>query len=204
MKKILFYIFPLLCLFSCEQPIDVDNPDQGISTLFGSYYLREVIWDGNYYLDLDEDDLLTTNLLYEIRNMIGYYEPDYTASVGKETNVYSGRNYSVFNLTIPYPFFTQTKDGWKCSCIYNLNQTITVADSDFLLGESFGERHINYRDTSDIFLANIDRISIFVDSFETESFELRIHCNDLPYNGPKNKPESENEGDLIYKFNRVQ
>ena len=118
--------------------------------------------------------------------------PNYIANVAKGES-YEDEDYTVFNVTLPYPYFFYSEDRWYCSCIRDFQMSLTGDNKFFELGGLNCPAYPNYLQSNDLFLAGIANVGVVVEAFEDESFDVRLHCV-LPYDNPYNNEQSLNYG----------
>lgn len=206
MKRILTLILSFCCLLSfvsCEKKEIADTFEANIWKLHGDYRLTDIHWPG-LAVDLNHDGIGHWALLYEFQNKIGYYEPDYTASVS-DGMVFShdetwARPATAFNLTIPCPRYIVSEGKWVCSGIRGIQVTLRADVDSFSLQSNCSRIFPAYNDRDDVFLANIKDISLVVLSYDAASFRIGVHCT-LPYDRPDGTQEL-NENYLYYEYSR--
>ena len=159
-----------------------DTFEANIRKLHGDYRLTDIHWPG-LAVDLNHDGIGHWALLYEFQNKIGYYEPDYTASVS-DGMVFShdetwARPATAFNLTIPCPRYIVSEGKWVCSGIHGIQVTLRADVDSFSLQ------------------SNCSRI---FPAYDAASFRIGVHCT-LPYDRPDGTQEL-NENYLYYEYSR--
>lgn len=194
----------LLLLFSLATACDNREPEvyeePSIQMLYGNYRLTKIHWTG-YPVELNYDKTTYHVIQREMEEKIGYYEPNYIADVAKGES-YEDEDYTVFNVTLPYPYYFYSEDRWYCSCIRDFQMSLTGDNKFFELGGLNCPAYPNYLQSNDLFLAGIANVGVVVEAFEDESFDVRLHCV-LPYDNPYNNEQSLNYGYLYYTFTKV-
>lgn len=189
----------LCCLAGCEKA-DTDEPD--IRNLYGDYTLSDIHWPG-LPVDLNGDGTGYWDLLYEFQNKLGYYEPDYTAVV-KDGITYSHTDSwaeyaTAFNISIPYPYIVEEEGEWKCIGLKTLKYTIRATEDSFNLVSNCCQTYPGFNDPADFFLRNIKEISLAVKSYDSDTFQVGLHCT-LPCVSGVDKVLNENY--LYYEFKK--
>ena len=190
----------LFCLASCEK---VDQVEPDIRNLYGDYVLSDIHWPG-LSVDLNGDGSGHWGLLYEFQNKLGYYEPEYTAVVN-DGIIYSytdkwAEYATAFNISIPYPYLVEEDGDWKCIGIQTLKYTIRATEDSFNLKSNCCYTYPGFNDPADFFLANVQDISLVVESYDSDSFKVGLHCK-LPCVSGTDKVLDENY--LYYEFKRI-
>lgn len=176
--KIIFKIaIPAVCLFfamSCEK---IDTPESDIHMLYGDYSLSNVRWYGQP-IDLNNDGIGHNNLLSEFQNKIGYYEPEYNAIVTDSAKSIDEdpESATAFNVSIPYPYFVVVEGEWKCIEIRTFKITLRAHKGNFYLHSNCCQTYPGFNDPSDIFLSCVKEISLVVDSYDDQLFNVGLHC----------------------------
>ena len=201
-KKLLLAILSFTCFFcltSCEKE---DPVEQTIQMLYGDYSLSDIHWPG-LPVDLNDDGTGYWDLLYEFKNKLGYYEPDYIAVVNDGiTFSYTytwAEPCTAFNISIPYPCIVEEGGELKCTGIQTLKYTIRAAKDSFHFKSNCCHTYPGFNDPTDLFLSNVQEISLVVDSYDSNTFQVGLHCK-LPYGLGANKVLNENY--LYYEFKK--
>lgn len=204
MKKFIFTILAaIVCLCSCQKINPSDTFESNISKLHGDYELSDIHWSG-LPVNLNYDDNGYWSMLHEFQNKIGYYEPDYVATVGDAIIFSKEESWAepaaAFNVSIPYPKFVLSEGKWLCTDIRTIKLTVRATERTFKLMENSCFIYPGYAEPEDPFLANIEDISIYVESYEANSFKIGVHCT-LP-NDKADGTQQLNENYLYYTFER--
>lgn len=201
MNKIITFILSFICLYclaSCEK---ADPVEPSIRNLYGDYTLSDIHWPG-LSVDLNDDGTGYWDLLYEFQNKLGYYEPDYTAVVN-DGITYSSDKWpkyaTAFNISIPYPYIVEEDGEWKCTGIKTLKYTIRATKGSFNLTSNCCYTYPGLNDPTDFFLSNVQNISLVVDSYDSNTFQVGIYCK-LPCAYGVDKVLDENY--LYYEFKK--
>lgn len=204
MKKVLRFLLSI-CLILSTTSCEIENPDKedSIQSLWGSYKLTSIRWPG-LPVDLNDDDISSWDLLKELQNKLGYYEPDYMAIVKDGITISPAKewaeNATAFNITIPYPYFVVDNDGkWVCTQTCKLSFSLRATEETFVLNSNCCQVYPGFNDSTDLFLSKVKEISLFVESFNDHKFEIGIHCT-LPCNS--SGEQNLNENYLYYEFTK--
>lgn len=202
MKRILIPIVALICLF-CLSNCEKEGPvEPSIKMLYGDYTLSDIHWPG-LAVDLNDDGAGYWELLYEFQNKLGYYEPDYTAVVNDGiTYSYTeswAEDVTAFHISIPYPYLVEKEGEWKCTGIQTLKYTIRATKKSFHLIANCCHTYPGFNDPTNIFLSNIQDISLVVNSYDSDTFKVGLHCK-LPCVSGDSKTLNENY--LYYEFKK--
>lgn len=203
MKRILTISAAIFCLCSCEKENITDTFETRIQKLYGEYALSDVHWTG-LAVDLNDNYVAYWSLLHEFQDKIGYYEPDYTATV-EDGIVFSGdedwaESAAAFNVTLPYPHYTVSDGRWLCTDIRTLKVTLRATEDTFELFANCCWMLPGYTDAEDVFLSHIQDISLYVESYDDSSFKIGVHCT-MPYDAT-NGSQTLNQNYLYYTFTR--
>lgn len=206
MKKVLVLILSFFCMLSfvsCEKENKPDSFESNMHRMYGDYKLSDIHWPG-LPVDLNNDGIGYWDLLYEFKNKIGYYEPDYIAMVNDGT-VYSYKESyaeyaTAFNVAIPYPYFIEDEGEWKCTSIRTIQLTLRSTEKTFEFRTNCSFIYPGFNDPDDLFLANVKDISLVVDSFEEKVFQIGVHCS-LP-TPPNGGGQTINENYLYYEYTK--
>lgn len=203
MKRILTIVAAIACICSCEKHTPSDTFESNIQNLYGDYKLSDIHWHG-LPVNLNYDETGYWSLLHEFQNKIGYYEPDYVASVG-DAIIFSKEETwaeptTAFNVSIPYPKFIMSDGKWLCTDIRTLKLTLRATEKTFKLMENSCFIYPGYAEPEDLFLANIEDISVYVESFDDTFFKIGVHCT-LP-NDKADGTQKLDENYLYYTFYR--
>lgn len=201
-KKAVITIFSFVCLFcltSCEIE-NIASVEPNIQMLYGDYTLSDVHWSG-LSVDLNNDGTGHWDLLYEFQNKIGYYEPDYVAVVN-DGIIYSyteqyAKNATAFNISIPYPCIIEEDGDWKCTGIHTLKYSIRATKDSFHLVSNCCKTCPGFNDPNDLFLSNIQEISLVVKSYDSNTFQVGLYCKLPCVFGNKNVVD---DNYLYYEF----
>lgn len=179
MKRILIIVVAAVCLWGCEKAIPADTFESNIQKLHGNYVLSDIQWPG-LPVNLNYDDQGYWELLYEFKNKVGYYEPDYVADVSDGITFSKDELWAetatAFNVTIPYPKFILHEGRWLCTDIRCFKLTIRATEGTFRLMKNCCMIYPGQVDHDDLFLANIKDISLYVESFDDDFFKIGVHC----------------------------
>ena len=202
-RRYLYLLCSIFILASCGPNIREDmDPLPYFKNLYGSYKLTGISWLGGYNFDIiDDGDGFRKSMLEHFQDMIGYYEPSYSATVGKEYNNNTESDVSVFNFVIPYPYFIQVEDEWKCSSVHNLQLSIRIPNIFYTKGIEYSDFYLCYQDNDDLFLSCIEKMSIIVRSSTIQDiFELRIYFKNLPHDTLGKEQMMDNNGYISYHY----
>jgi len=94
----IIYIIALISIISCGK--DRVEPPIKIHNYVGTYLLTDLDWSG-VPLDLDEDNVLNNNVLYEFMGL-----PNYQRAYAE---VYEKDGEYIFTFTLPYPIWDYTE-----------------------------------------------------------------------------------------------
>lgn len=173
-------IAAVACICACDKPeAPVETFETNIQKLYGNYQLSDIHWPG-LPVDLNDDEYAYWDLLHEFKNKAGYYEPDYVA--------------------LPYPKYEVSEGKWKCTEISTIKISIRATEDTFMLQENSCWTIPGYNASDNPFLYNIVDFSLFVDSFDDNSFKIGVHCL-LPYDDA-NGNQTLNGNYLYYTFTR--
>lgn len=206
MKKVLVLILSFFCMLSfvsCEKENKPDTFESNMHRMYGDYKLSDIHWPG-LPVDLNNDGSGYWDLLYEFKNKIGYYEPDYIAMVNDGTVYSYKKSYAeyatAFNVAIPYPYFIEDEGEWKCTSIRTIQLTLRSTEKTFEFRTNCSFIYPGFNDPDDLFLANVKDISLVVDSFEEKVFQIGVHCS-LP-TLPNGRGQTINENYLYYEYTK--
>ena len=197
-------IAAIACICACEKTeTPVETFETNMHKLYGEYRLSDIHWPG-LPVNLNGDEHAYWDLLHEFKNKPGYYEQDYAATVG-DGFIYSedqswAKYTAGFNVTLPYPKYDITDGKWACSEISMIKMTIRATEDTFKLSENCCWTYPGYTGSDDPFLSNIKNLSLFVMTFDENSFKIGVLCT-LPHNDP-NGPQTLAENYLYYTFTR--
>ncbi len=197
-RSILILIAAVLSAVACEKP----NKDSDIYNLYGNYKLSNIHWSGQA-VNLNQDELSYWDLLYEFKDILGYCEQSYVATVDdamklSEKDSFSGAE-TAFSAILPYPKFVVSEGKWVCTQISSIGVTLRGDKENFRLNGNTCFLYPKYFDEDDFFLANIKDVSLFVESFDSNSFKIGVRCT-LPHD--ENGAQELNENYLYYEFSR--
>ena len=127
-------------------------------------------------VDFNGDNTGRWDLLGEYNNMVGYYEPFHTAKVSVANAIGSEESGSTvaFNVSIPYPWFIEEDGHYTVTSVKYLHQTFRVNNPQ--PHTSNGYIKYDKDNQSDIFLANLDNMSVTFDSYKDGKFTVRLYC----------------------------
>ena len=184
MRRIFIFVWTAaLCLCSCDKEVITPTFESDIQQLYGDYNLSDIHWPG-LAVDLNADGTGYWSLLYEFQNKVGYYEPDYTANVTDGIIFSSNEPWAAptaaFNVTLPYPHYIISEGKWLCTDIRNIKVTLRATEATFNLTSNCCWIYPGYTDQDDVFLLNIQDISLYVEALDDKSFKVGIHCT-LPH-----------------------
>ena len=92
------------------------------------------------------------------------------------------------------------KEGeWKCTGIQTLKYTIRATKESFRLIANCCHTYPGFNDPTNIFLSNIQDISLVVNSYDSDTFKVGLHCK-LPCVSGDSKTLNENY--LYYEFKK--
>lgn len=204
MKRALMIIAAVACFCACtEKEPAAETFETSIMKLYGNYHLSDIHWPG-LPVNLNKDEYAYWALLNEFKNMPGYYEPDYIATVG-EGIIYKAEEewaeYAAgFNVTIPYPMYDIVDGKWVCSEISTIRMTIRATEETFKVNENCCWTYPGQEGSKDPFLQNITNFSLYVESMDDDSFQIGILCV-LPYDD-SNGFQKREDNYLYYTFTR--
>ena len=84
MKKFLYILLTFSLMPLCTS-CDDDSELTEEKNLTGHYTLTEIHWTG-LSVNLNRDNSASWDMIYEYKDQIGYYEPDYVLEVEKQDN----------------------------------------------------------------------------------------------------------------------
>lgn len=197
-RSILILIAAVLSAVACEKP----NKDSDIYNLYGNYKLSNIHWSGQA-VNLNQDGLSYWDLLYEFKDILGYCEQSYVATVDdamklSEEDSFSGAE-TAFSAILPYPKFVVSEGKWVCTQISSIGVTLRGDKENFMLNGNTCFLYPKNFDGEDLFLANVKEISLFVESFDAKSFSIAVKCT-LP--SDQLGEQQLNENYIYYKFTR--
>ena len=106
MKRILTILAAFACLCSCETLDYTGTFETDVQKLYDDYTLTDIHWSG-LAVNLNQDNYGFWALFNEFKNKIGYYEPDYTATVNNGIIYNSDKEWAeyaaAFHVVLPYP-----------------------------------------------------------------------------------------------------
>lgn len=204
MRRIFIFVWAaLICLCSCDKEVITPTFESDIQKLYGDYTLSDIHWPG-LAVDLNADGTGYWSLLYEFQNKVGYYEPDYTANVTDGIIFSSDEPWAeptaAFNVTLPYPHYIISEGKWLCTDIRNIKVTLRSTEATFNLASNCCWIYPGYTDQDDVFLLNIQDISLYVEALDDKSFKVCIHCT-LPHDRADGS-QTLNENYLYYTFSK--
>ena len=204
MRRIFIFVWAaLICLCSCDKEVITPTIESDIQKLYGDYNLSDIHWPG-LAVDLNADGTGYWSLLYEFQNKVGYYEPDYTANVTDGIIFSSDEPWAeptaAFNVTLPYPHNIISEGKWLCTDIRNIKVTLRATEATFNLASNCCWIYPGYTDQDDVFLLNIQDISLYVEALDDKSFKVGIHCT-LPHDRADGS-QTLNENYLYYTFSK--
>lgn len=204
MRRIFIFVWTAaLCLCSCDKEVITPTFESDIQKLYGDYTLSDIHWPG-LAVDLNADGTGYWSLLYEFQNKVGYYEPDYTANVTDGIIFSSDEPWAeptaAFNVTLPYPHYIISEGKWLCTDIRNIKVTLRATEATFNLASNCCWIYPGYTDQDDVFLLNIQDISLYVEALDDKSFKVGIHCT-LPHDRADGS-QTLNENYLYYTFSK--
>lgn len=204
MRRIFIFVWAaLICLCSCDKEVITPTFESDIQKLYGDYTLSDIHWPG-LAVDLNADGTGYWSLLYEFQNKVGYYEPDYTANVTDGIIFSSDEPWAeptaAFNVTLPYPHYIISEGKWLCTDIRNIKVTLRATEATFNLASNCCWIYPGYTDQDDVFLLNIQDISLYVEALDDKSFKVGIHCT-LPHDRADGS-QTLNENYLYYTFSK--
>lgn len=204
MRRIFIFVWAaLICLCSCDKEVITPTFESDIQKLYGDYTLSDIHWPG-LAVDLNADGTGYWSLLYEFQNKVGYYEPDYTANVTDGIIFSSDEPWAeptaAFNVTLPYPHYIISEGKWLCTDIRNIKVTLRATEATFNLVSNCCWIYPGYTDQDDLFLINIQDISLYVEALDDKSFKVGIHCT-LPHDRADGS-QTLNENYLYYTFSK--
>lgn len=174
MKKLFISLFAAVCLCACEKsPVLEESP---VSKMYGDYKLVNIHWSG-LPVDFNGDGTGRWDLLNEYKYMYGYYEPFHIAKVSVANVIDSRQSGSIvaFNVSIPYPWFTEEDGNYVITSVKYLHQTFRVNNPQPRMTNGY----IKYdkENKYDLFLANLDNMSVSFDSYKDGKFTVRLYCS---------------------------
>lgn len=204
MRRIFIFVWTAaLCLCSCDKEVITPTFESDIQKLYGDYTLSDIHWPG-LAVDLNADGTGYWSLLYEFQNKVGYYEPDYTANVTDGIIFSSDEPWAeptaAFNVTLPYPHYIISEGKWLCTDIRNIKVTLRATEATFNLASNCCWIYPGYTDQDDVFLLNIQDISLYVEALDDKSFKVGINCT-LPHDRADGS-QTLNENYLYYTFSK--
>lgn len=203
MKRILTILAAFACLCSCETLDHTGTFETDVQKLYDDYTLTDIHWSG-LAVNLNQDNYGFWALFNEFKNKIGYYEPDYTATVNNGIIYNSDMEWAeyaaAFHVVLPYPHHVVSDGKWICDEIRNIRLTIRATEDDFQLYQNCCHIIPGYGGKEDVFLAGIQDISLYIESYDARSFKVGLHCT-LPYN-ESNGAQRLNTDYLYYTFTR--
>lgn len=204
MRRIFIFVWAaLICLCSCDKEVITPTFESDIQKMYGDYTLSDIHWPG-LAVDLNADGTGYWSLLYEFQNKVGYYEPDYTANVTDGIIFSSDEPWAeptaAFNVTLPYPHYIISEGKWLCTDIRNIKVTLRATEATFNLASNCCWIYPGYTDQDDLFLINIQDISLYVEALDDKSFKVGIHCT-LPHDRADGS-QTLNENYLYYTFSK--
>lgn len=202
MRRI-FILAAVICLCSCDKEVITPTFESDIQKMYGDYTLSDIHWPG-LAVDLNADGTGYWSLLYEFQNKVGYYEPDYSANVTDGIIFSSDEPWAeptaAFNVTLPYPHYIISEGKWLCTDIRNIKVTLRATEATFNLASNCCWIYPGYTDQDDLFLINIQDISLYVEAIDDKSFKVGIHCT-LPHDRADGS-QTLNENYLYYTFSK--
>lgn len=171
----IFFLSALVLVTGCNKSIVDPDANAYLSKYCGQYELARVHWEGAAK-DLNADGTGTWSLLDEYRQILGYWQPDMTATVetastadsyGKETT------WLAFNVILPYPEYSEAQTGYAVKGIGCLRESILL-DAEIL---ETPWHHVLNPDSSgsiDPFLSRIEEMTIT--ELSEDKFTVRLHC----------------------------
>ena len=204
MRRIFIFIWAaVICLCSCDKETFSPTFESDIQKLYGDYTLADIHWPG-VAVDLNYDGTGYWSLLHEFQSKVGYYEPDYTANVADGIIFSSDDPWAeptaAFNVTLPYPHYVMSDGKWICTDIRSIKITLRATEDTFKLGSNSCWIVPGYTDHDDLFLANIQDISLYVESLDATSFKVGINCT-LPHDYADGTQKLD-DNYLYYTFSR--
>lgn len=204
MRRIFIFVWTAaLCLCSCDKEVITPTFESDIQQLYGDYNLSDIHWPG-LAVDLNADGTGYWSLLYEFQNKVGYYEPYYTANVTDGIIFSSDEPWAeptaAFNVTIPYPHYIISEGKWLCTDIRKIKVTLRATEATFNLASNCCWIYPRYTDQDDVFLLNIQDISLYVEALDDKSFKVGIHCT-LPHDYTDGTQKLD-ENYLYYTFSK--
>ncbi|MCQ2116130.1 MAG: hypothetical protein MJZ07_08010 [Bacteroidales bacterium] len=208
MNKVISLLVVAVCFLGCVPREDVAPSHQvqesdfarQARNLYGDYKLINVLWTG-CQTDLNGDGVYGWNLLDEMKDKIGYWEPNHLSNVCEGEIVQSYEPWSryalSFNLTLPYPYLVE-RDGGEvvCSSVGYFKKTLRV--EDLRVKQNGARATIGYYDSSNIFLNGLKWLEVYVDSFDDDSFKIIAQCS-LPCD-----ELGLQESSIVYTFRKVK
>lgn len=179
-----------------------DPTEDTIQSLWGNYKLSNIRWSGLPF-DLNNDNISGWDLLSELQNKFGYYEPDYIAVVNDGITLSPGKewkkNTTAFNITVPYPYYVVENGKWMCTETRKINFTLYATENTFQLDLNCCQVYPGFNDPTNIFLSNVKEISLYVESFDEHKFKIDLKCT-LPCDSSGEQILNENY--LYYEFSK--
>ena len=204
MRRVLMMIAAMACICACtkEEP-GIEAFETQMSKIYGNYQLTDVQWPG-LPVDMNDDVTAYWDLLPELKNKIGYYEPDYVATVG-EGIIFNEEDewaeYAVgFNVTLPYPKYEISDGKWICTEISSIKMTIRATEDTFKLYKNCCWTYPGNNCTDDPFLSNIKDFSLYIESLNDNWFQIGVHCR-MPHDDSDGN-QTLGENYLYYTFRR--
>ena len=89
---------------------------------------------------------------------------------------------------------------WICTDIRSIKVTLRATEDIFELESNCCWNYPGYTDREDVFLIDIQDISLYVESLDDRSFKVGIHCT-MPHNSPEGSQKLD-DNYLYYTFSR--
>lgn len=174
MKKLFISLVAAVCLCACEKSPVLE--ESTVSKMYGEYKLANIHWSG-LPVDFNGDGTGRWDLLSEYNNMVGYYEPYHIGKVSVANAIASDQGDSkvAFNVSIPYPWFIEENGNYTVTSVRYLHQTFRVNNPQPRTSNGY----IKYDNDNpyDLFLSNLDNMSVSFDSYKDGKFTVRIYCS---------------------------
>lgn len=135
------------------------------------YRLANIEWNRGGQ-DFNADSIGSFDLLYEYVDLLNYYEPASYVRVTKSHKIKQFQYPSLsYNISIPYPYYIITDEGYHVQEIKYFNTTIRDAD----LREDFSTSvHLEFKNQPDVFLSTIQNMHI--KDASSHSLSVRLDC----------------------------
>ena len=191
----IIYIIALISIISCGK--DRVEPPIKIHNYVGTYLLTDLDWSG-VPLDLDEDNVLNNNVLYEFMGL-----PNYQRAYAE---VYEKDGEYIFTFTLPYPIWDYTE---HCNDMKSFIFTKTIDISEVNYKHKKGiDIQTSYKcpknwNSEDKFLLGIKGISLYLPRENKNEFEIIVRCI-MPlyrYRDNKDVPRLDH---LCYHFTKIE